>query len=69
MFGHLLGVDAVGPAVGGTTALLAFFGGVWFPITSGFLYDVTRALPSYWLTQASHVASGGPGWGALLAGA
>jgi ABC-2 type transport system permease protein len=65
LFGHLLGVDALGPAVGGTTALLAFLGGVWFPIGSGFLHDVAQALPSYWLTQASHVASGGPSWSPL----
>ena len=32
LFGHLLTVDSLGPAVGGTTALLAFLGGVWFPI-------------------------------------
>src|SRR6476660_7237610 len=38
LFGHLLGVDAVGSAVGGTTALLAFLGGVWFPIGNGFLH-------------------------------
>ena len=61
----LLGVDALGPAVGGTTALLAFLGGVWFPIGDGFLHDVAQALPSYWLTQASRVASGGAGWSAL----
>lgn len=63
--GHVIGVDAVGPAVGGTTALLGFLGGVWFPINNGFLHTVAQALPSYWLTQASHVASGGSGWGAL----
>jgi ABC-2 type transport system permease protein len=65
LFGHLLGVDALGPAVGGTTALLAFLGGVWFPIGNGYLHDVAQALPSYWLTQASRVASGGPGWSTL----
>ncbi len=59
--GHLIGVDAVGPAVGGTTALLGFLGGVWFPINDGFLHAVAQALPSYWLTQASHLASGGAG--------
>jgi ABC-2 type transport system permease protein len=63
--GHLIGVEALGPAVGGTTALLGFLGGVWFPIGSGFLKDVAQALPSYWLTQASHLAAGGQGWGAL----
>ena len=65
LFGHVLGVDALGPAVGGTTALLAFLGGVWFPIGDGFLHDLAQALPSYWLTQASRVASGGPAWSTL----
>jgi ABC-2 type transport system permease protein len=64
-FGHLVGPDALGPAVGGTTALLGFLGGVWFPIGGGFLHDVAQALPSFWLTQASHLASGGHGWSAL----
>ncbi len=65
LFGHLLTVDSLGPAVGGTTALLAFLGGVWFPIQSGFMHVVAQALPSYWLVQASHVASGGHAWGTL----
>jgi len=65
MFGHLLTVDSLGPAVGGTTALLAFLGGVWFPIQNGFLHVVAQALPSYWLVQASHVATGGQAWGWL----
>ena len=58
-------MDSLGPAVGGTTALLAFLGGVWFPIQSGFMHVVAQALPSYWLVQASHVARGGHAWGAL----
>ncbi|HEY7195712.1 MAG TPA: ABC transporter permease [Gaiellaceae bacterium] len=63
--GHLLNVDAIGPAIGGTTALLALFGGVWFPISSsGALHDIAQALPSYWLVQAAHIAIGGEGWGA-----
>ena len=32
LLGHLIGSDAIGPAVGGTTALLGFLGGTWFPI-------------------------------------
>ena len=56
LLGHLLGVDSIGPAIGGTTALLAFLGGVWFPIGDGVLHDIAQALPSYWLVQASHVA-------------
>jgi ABC-2 type transport system permease protein len=63
LLGHLLTADAVGPAMGGLVAVLAVLGGVWFPITGGVLYDIGRALPSYWLVQASHVAIGGQGWG------
>lgn len=63
LLGHLLTVDAVGPAMGGTASLLALLGGTWFPITSGAMYDVARLLPSYWLVQASHVSTGGTGWG------
>jgi ABC-2 type transport system permease protein len=62
LFGHLLTVDSIGPAMGGTTALFAFIGGVWFPITGGILGKIAQALPSYWLAQASHVALGGQGW-------
>lgn len=65
LFGHLVGPDSLGPAVGGTTAVLGFLGGTWFPVTSGVLHAVALALPSYWLTQASHVATGGQAWGAL----
>ena len=62
--GHVLSVDALGPAIGGTTALLAFLGGVWFPLGDGFMADVAHALPSYWLVQASHIGVGGGGWDA-----
>lgn len=31
--GHLLNVDAIGPATGGTVTILAFIGGTWFPVT------------------------------------
>lgn len=63
LIGHLAGADAVGPALGGTVSLLALLGGTWFPITSGFMYDIARFLPSYWLVQASRVSVGGDGWG------
>jgi ABC-2 type transport system permease protein len=63
LFGHLLTADAIGPAMGGLVAVLAVLGGVWFPLTSGVLYHIGRALPSYWLVQASHVALGSGGWG------
>jgi ABC-2 type transport system permease protein len=63
LFGHLLTADAIGPAMGGLVAVLAVLGGVWFPLTNGVLYHIGRALPSYWLVQASHVAVGSGGWG------
>ncbi len=63
LMGHLLTTDSIGPAMGGTTALLSLLGGVWFPVNSGALHDIAEALPSYWLVQASHVSIGGGGWG------
>lgn len=62
MLGHLLGVEAVGPTIGGLSGLLGFLGGVWFPLGDGILRDVAQALPSFWLVQASHVAIGGAAW-------
>jgi ABC-2 type transport system permease protein len=63
LLGHLVSPDSIGPAMGGSTALLAFLGGVWFPITSGPMRTIAEALPSYWLVQAAHVGIGGHGWG------
>jgi ABC-2 type transport system permease protein len=60
--GHLMNVDSIGPLTGGLLAILAFLAGTWFPLTSGFLYDVGQYLPGYWIVQASHVALGGRGW-------
>jgi ABC-2 type transport system permease protein len=65
LLGHLVNSDSIGPAVGGTTALLALLGGVWFPITSGVMHTIAEALPSYWLVQASQVGIGGHGWRVL----
>jgi len=62
VFGHVLTPDSIGPALGGTTALLAFLGGTWFPITGGVMLKIAEALPSYWLVQAGHVGLGGHGW-------
>jgi ABC-2 type transport system permease protein len=63
LIGHLIGLDSIGPAMGGTTALLGLLGGVWFPIgTDGVMHDIAVLLPSYWLVQASHVAVGGTAW-------
>jgi len=62
--GHMLTVDSIGPAMGGLTALLALVGGVWFPVSHGFLHDIGQCLPSYWLAQAGHLGTGAPAWGA-----
>jgi ABC-2 type transport system permease protein len=63
LLGHLLTADSVGPAIGGTTALLSFLGGVWFPVgQGGVLHYVAQGLPSYWLVQASAIGLGGHGW-------
>jgi ABC-2 type transport system permease protein len=62
--GHLLNVDSIGPATGGSVTILAFVGVTWFPVTSGVLRAVGRCVPSYWLVQAAHVALGGDAWGA-----
>jgi ABC-2 type transport system permease protein len=61
--GHLLNVDAIGPVTGGSVSLLALISGTWFPVTSGFLYDIGRLFPSYWLAQAGHLAANGKAWG------
>ena len=63
VIGHLVPSDSIGPALGGTTALLAFLGGVWFPIIGGVKQVIAEALPSYWLVQAAHIGLGGHGWG------
>jgi ABC-2 type transport system permease protein len=62
LLGHLLTVDAMGPATGGLTSLLALVSGTWFPIQSGLVHDIAQYLPSYWLVQASHVALSGHAW-------
>jgi ABC-2 type transport system permease protein len=62
--GHMLTVDSMGPALGGVTALFAFLGGTWFPITGGGFFRVLgESLPSYWLVQAGRIALGGQVWG------
>jgi ABC-2 type transport system permease protein len=59
LLGHLLTADSVGPAIGGTTALFAFLGGSWFPITgSGFFAHLAKDIPSYWVVQASRAGLG-----------
>jgi ABC-2 type transport system permease protein len=62
--GHVLSPEAIGPAIGGISALFALLGGAWGPLAvSGFMLRVAQALPSYWLVQAGHVAATGTGWG------
>lgn len=60
--GHLMNVDSIGPLTGGLVAILAFLAGTWFPLTSGFLYDIGQYIPGYWIVQGSHVALHGRGW-------
>jgi ABC-2 type transport system permease protein len=63
LLGHLLSADSIGPATGGASALLALFGGVWFPLSDGgLLHAIGVCLPSYWLVQAARIAAGGQGW-------
>jgi len=63
--GYLMPVDALTPALGGIVVLFSLFGGVYgFELAkSGPLFEVMKALPSYWLVQAGKsVAVGGGGW-------
>jgi len=63
LVGQLVGADAIGPAVGGVTALLALLGGSWGPIaTGGWTLAAVEWLPSYWLVQASKASVGGGAW-------
>jgi ABC-2 type transport system permease protein len=63
VIGHVVSSDAIGPALGGLTALFAFLGGVWFPIgDSGIMHAIASGLPSYWLVQASKLGVGAHGW-------
>ncbi len=62
--GHLLTIDAIGPASGGTVSLLALVSGTWFPVQDGFLHDIAVWLPSYWLVQAGRLPIDGQPWGA-----
>jgi ABC-2 type transport system permease protein len=62
VIGHFVTPDSVGPVMGGATALFAFLGGTWFPITGGAFQKIGEALPSYWLVQAGHVGLGGKAW-------
>jgi ABC-2 type transport system permease protein len=63
LFGHLVKVDSLGPALGGTTSLFALLGGAYGPIaSSGVFLALVKCLPSYWLVQAGKSALGQNGW-------
>ena len=64
LLGHLVTPDSLAPAVGGTIMLLALLGGAYgfLLAKSGALFDLIKALPSYWLVQAGKTALGGGGW-------
>jgi ABC-2 type transport system permease protein len=60
--GHVMNVDSIGPLTGGLISILAFISGTWFPLTSGFLYDVGQFTPGFWIVQAGHIALHGHAW-------
>jgi ABC-2 type transport system permease protein len=64
LLGHVLSPDASAPAIGGVVTLFALLGGVYgFQIAkSGAVFDVIKALPSYWMAQAGKTVRGGGGW-------
>lgn len=63
LFGHLLSADSMGPALGGSTALMAFLGGAWFPLgNTGFLHDISQIIPTYWLVWAGRAGLSGQAW-------
>ena len=64
VLGYLLRADTLTPAIGGIVVLFALVGGVYgFQLAhSGPLFDVMKAIPSYWLVQAGKTALGGGSW-------
>jgi ABC-2 type transport system permease protein len=64
LLGHLVSPEALLPAVGGITTLFAFLGGAYgfLVAKSGLMFDVIKALPSYWLVQAGKAVLGHGGW-------
>lgn len=61
--GHLLTVDAMGPAMGGATSLFALLGGAWGPLAQhGVFHSIIKGIPSFWLVQAGKTAYQGGGW-------
>lgn len=66
LLGHLLRPESLLPAVAGITTLFALLGGAYgfLVARSGALFEVIKALPSYWLVQAGKAAQGHGGWSA-----
>lgn len=63
LFGHLMKVDSLGPALGGVTTLFALLGGAWGPLATGGLFlKIVKCIPSYWLVQAAKSALNPTGW-------
>lgn len=64
LLGHLLTPDSLAPAAGGTVMLFAVLGGAYgfLVAKSGVMFDVIKALPSYWLVQAGKTALDGGSW-------
>ena len=64
LLGHLLNADSSAVAMGGIVSLFALLGGVYgFQIAkSGPMFQVIKAIPSYWLVQAAKAAIGHGGW-------
>ena len=63
LIGHLLTADSIGPALGGSAALFALLGGMWFPFANGSaLQKIGEYVPSYWISQAARVGVGASGW-------
>lgn len=64
LLGHLVTPESLAPAAGGTVMLLALLGGAYgfLVAKSGAVFDVIRALPSYWLVQAGKTALAGGSW-------
>jgi ABC-2 type transport system permease protein len=64
LLGHLLKADSSAVAMGGILTLFGLLGGVYgFQIAkSGVMFQVIKAIPSYWLVQAGKSAVSHGGW-------
>ena len=60
--GHLVKGDSMGPIIGGLMSFFAVIGGAYFPLTGGFLADIAKYVPSYWLVQGNKAGIGGQSW-------